>query len=103
MEWKCVSPGDRPDGEIVLSGDFDLYNAPRFSAYALRGIADGWTGLTLDMGGVEYLDSTGVGSIIRLSQALRAKGGRLRVRGLNDTPRRVLKLSNILPIIEEIR
>ncbi|NLJ45409.1 MAG: STAS domain-containing protein [Treponema sp.] len=103
MEWTVVS-GDPAKGvEIHLKGDFDLYNAPRFSIFVLQKIESGWSNVLLDLQGVPYLDSTGAGSIIRIAQALRKKGRRLRYRGLSGSPRRVLEMSNILPLLEESR
>lgn len=101
MIWVTIPTGSDDDAELRLTGDFDLYHAPGFSTFVMSKIQGGWKTLLLDLGGVQYLDSTGVGAIIRIAQALRKKGARLRVRGLAGTPRRVLEMSNILPLIEE--
>lgn len=103
MEWTMVSTNPDAGVEIRLSGDLDLYNAPRFSMFVLQKIETGWSRILLDLHGVKYLDSTGAGSIIRIAQALRKKGTKLRYRGLGGSPRRVLEMANILPLLEEIR
>ena len=102
MQWTPIPTDSGNGAEIRLVGDFDLYNAPLFSAFILGRIEAGWKTLVLDLAGVGYLDSTGVGSLIRIAQALRKKGTRLRCRGLSGSPRRVLQMSNILPLLEEI-
>jgi len=102
MEWTPLTDDAAKPAELRLVGDFDLYNAPRFCRFALERIEGGWSGLLLDLTGVGYLDSTGVGTIIRIVQALRKKGAKLRFRGLKGSPRRVLEMSNILPLIEEV-
>jgi anti-sigma B factor antagonist len=103
MDWMPIPTATEDEAELRLTGDFDLYNAPLFSAFVMGKIESGWRTLLLDLSGVGYLDSTGVGSIIRIAQALRKKGSRLRVRGLSGSPRRVLEMSNILPLVEETR
>lgn len=103
MDWTTIPTGSDDDAELQLVGDFDLYHAPGFSTFVMGKIEHGWKTLLLDLAGVQYLDSTGVGTIIRIAQALRKKGTRLRVRGLAGSPRRVLEMSNILPLIEETR
>ena len=55
------------------------------------------------MSGVSYLDSTGVGAIIRLVQAAKKMGRELRFSGISGTPRRVLVMSNIISIMKEDR
>lgn len=103
MDWMSVPTATEDEAEIRITGDFDLYHAPSFSTFVMGKIEAGWRTLLLDFSGVSYLDSTGVGSIIRIAQALRKKGTKLRVRGLSGTPRRVLEMSNILPLVEETR
>ncbi len=103
MEWTTITTESSEGAELRLTGDFDLYHAPRFSHYVLGKIEAGWRTVHLDLEGVTYLDSTGVGSIIRIAQVLRRKGTKLRYRGLAGSPRRVLEMSNILPLLEEIK
>lgn len=103
MEWKTLPSAVDDGAELRLTGDLDLYQAPGFSTFVLDKIDAGWKTLMLDFTEVGYLDSTGVGSIIKIVQALRKKGGRLRCRGLSGSPRRVLEMSNILPLLEESR
>lgn len=103
MEWISLPTAADDEAELSLTGDLDLYHAPGFSTFVLGKIDAGWRTLILDFTEVGYLDSTGVGSIIRIVQALRKKGSRLRCRGLAGSPRRVLAMSNILPLLEESR
>lgn len=103
MDWMPIPTAKVDEAELRLTGDFDLYHAPAFSAFVIGKIETGWRTVLLDLSGVGYLDSTGVGSIIRIAQALRKKGSKLRVRGLAGSPRRVLEMSNILPLVQETR
>jgi anti-sigma B factor antagonist len=107
MEWIIMASDPAPAGSsagetIRLSGDFDLYEGPRFATEIMGHIRAGHHDLVLDMGAVDYLDSCGVGIIIKLLQQTRLAGGRLRVCGLHGSPRRVLEMSNVISLLEEV-
>lgn len=102
MEW-YLAPQTLPEGEVViLIGDFDLYEGPRFAREIVSHVQAGHTRLVLDLGAVDYLDSCGVGIIIKLLQQIRLAGGSLHFRGLHGTPRRVLEMSNVLNLLKEL-
>lgn len=103
LEWKPL--GSAPDGflEYALTGDCDLYNAPAFLRDMVARLGAGAKRLRFDCAGLRYLDSTGVGAIIKLLQAAKAQGGELRFTGLMGTPRKVLTLCNVINLIKEDR
>ncbi len=103
LEWKAL--GAAPDGflEFALIGDCDLYNAPAFMRDMVARLDAGAIRLRFDCAGLRYLDSTGVGAIIKLLQAAKAHGGELRFTGLMGTPRKVLTLCNVISLIKEDR
>lgn len=101
MEWIIHAEG-RPGCERVeMIGDCDLYSAPEFSKAMLARIASGKKAMGFDLSKVDYLDSSGVGAIIRILQEARRSGCELRFRGIEGTPRKVLKMSNILALMRE--
>ena len=96
-------PGRRPDQLVtVLSGDLDLYVAPAFAQAVTSRIDAGASRVVIDFGEVNYLDSSGVGALIRLLQKAKLLGGELRVARLSGTPRKVLEMSNILSILKTV-
>jgi len=56
--------------------------------------------VVLQMENVEFIDSSGLGAIMRLMQAARAKGGDLKLCGLTAKIRKVLELTHLLPQFE---
>jgi anti-sigma B factor antagonist len=101
MEWMS-SPRDPAGFENVeLKGDCDLYSAPGFAKAMLARIGEGAGRLRLDLSGVDYLDSTGVGALIRILQEAKKRGCELRFAGIAGSPRKVLKMSNILALMKE--
>jgi anti-sigma B factor antagonist len=101
MEWTVSGGGTGLYLEYRLEGDCDLYDAPRFATAALASVAGGATRLRLDFSGVRYLDSTGVGAIIRILQAARKSGCEVRFRGIAGSPRRVLEMSSVISLMKE--
>ena len=88
---------------IVISviGDCDMYNAREFMTNIMEKMNSGFSTVCIDFSGVVYLDSSGVGAIIKSVQLSKEKKVTLKFRGITGTPRKVLKMSNILTIINE--
>jgi len=83
-----IRPGLRANQIVVTPvGDIDLYASVSFCN-------------TLDFAGVRYLDSSGVGALIRLLQKSRAAGGEVRLVNLTGTPKKVLEMSNIIHLLK---
>jgi len=85
--------------ECSLSGDCDLYSAPAFASEMIARLERGQRKLRFILRDLRYLDSTGVGAIIRILQTARRLGGEIRFRGLGGSPRKVLEMSNIISIM----
>jgi anti-sigma B factor antagonist len=83
----------------ILKGDFDLYAAPAARESLLARMMSEDHRMLVDMSGVRYLDSSGIGTLIRLIQHSRDKKGRILFAGLQASPLRVLTMSNILPLL----
>ncbi len=77
-----------------------MYAAPAFHT-ALSAVLDTEALVHLDFTEVPYLDSSGVGAIIKLLQKARAAGRSLTFSGISGTPRKVLAMANILPLLKE--
>lgn len=101
MEWLISAPDSGGFENVVILGDCDLYAAPAFASAMKMRIVQGSKKLRFDFSGVDYLDSTGIGAIIRILQEAKRMGAELRFRGLGGSPRKVLKMSNILPLMRE--
>jgi anti-anti-sigma factor len=100
MEIEFFEDGEKNILAVKVSGDCDLYSAYDFSTTINAKMA-GYQSVYIDFSGVIYLDSSGVGAIIKIIKASKEHNIRLRFRGLRGNPRRVLEMSNILTIITE--
>ncbi|MFZ0277753.1 MAG: STAS domain-containing protein [Candidatus Sulfotelmatobacter sp.] len=56
--------------------------------------------VVLQLDQVEFVDSSGLGALVRLMQAARSKGGDLKLSGVPPNIRKVLQLTNLLAQFE---
>jgi anti-sigma B factor antagonist len=103
MEIQFLDDRERNSLTSKVSGDCDLYNARHLYTDIMGKMNDGYRAVCVDLSAVPYLDSSGVGAVIRLVQYARSKNIDLTFRGITGTVRKVMGLSNILSIIKEDR
>lgn len=101
MEYQMSPPDEAGFENVTLKGDCDLYSAPAFAKAMMARLAGGGGRFRFDLSGVEYLDSTGVGALIRILQEAKKRSCELRFVGIAGSPRKVLKMSNILSLMRE--
>ncbi|MDX3076057.1 STAS domain-containing protein [Streptomyces sp. NPDC088354] len=72
---------DERDGWTILtvSGELDLVTAPAVRQHVHDAVADGRHSLVLDLAGVDFCDSSGVGVLIAARRLMRSCAGRLRL------------------------
>jgi len=100
MEWTIDAKNPASPILVTLVGAMDLYSASQF-AHAVLGWLDGnGKRLLIDFSNVDYLDSSGVGAIIRIIQHMNLSHGDVRFSGLGGAPKRVLEMSNIISLMK---
>ena len=86
---------------VKISGDCDMYNVKDFYNGVTEKMSPGCLNLCIDFSDVIYLDSSGVGAIIKILRLSKEKEINLKFRGITGTPRKILRMSNILGLIVE--
>ncbi len=77
---------------VVVGGEIDVYTAPKLREQLIDLASGGSYHLVVDMEGVEFLDSTGLGVLVGGLKRVRAHEGSLR---LVCTQERILKIFRI--------
>ena len=77
----------------------DSVNAAALKAEALALLGDA-TDVVVDLTGIEFIDSAGVGVLVALFKNARMKGGRARFCGLTQGVRSVLEIIRLDQIFE---
>lgn len=93
-----TQPG--PQTTVTLVGELDPATAPDLQA-ELSGLAGDATvtAVTLDLGRITFLDSSGVRALLAGSEGLRARGAALVLRDPNPNVRRVLEVTGLAELI----
>jgi anti-sigma B factor antagonist len=88
---------DRPHAyEVMIAGELDVEAAGSLDRELDALIAAGARFIVLDLGGVTFLDSSGIRSVVRAARAVADRGGRLTCAGLSGAASRVLEISGLL-------
>ena len=88
-----IDRADQGDHTVVsLGGEIDVYTAPFVRERLDEAVHEGRTNLIVDLTGVRFLDSTGLGVLVGRLKLTRSLGGSLRLVGTDD---RVLKVFSI--------
>ena len=82
---------------VVLApeGKFNLVASPLLKARIDELVAAGKTKLIVDLHAVDFIDSSGLGSLIGGLKAARQQGGDLRIAQAGSQVKAVLKLTNL--------
>lgn len=93
------------DGTILLvrlDGELDLNTAPQFrtAVEETLGRSPRLLHLVLDLTGVSFVDSSGLGAILGRYRQFAGQGGRVLVVGLQPSVRRLFELSGLFRVME---
>ena len=81
---------------IAPSGRLDVAGVPALKAAVSEAVGNGQPRLVIDMEGVSFVDSTGLGSVIAALKQIRgSQGGELRLAAPNQQVRVVLELTTL--------
>ncbi len=85
---------EEDDGSLVLNltGSIDTYNASFMRRSATKAVSAGYVKLIIQLGGVDYISSAGVGVFISLLTLLKEKGGHLSMVALQPKVKTIFKL-----------
>ena len=97
---------DERDGVTVLvvGGELDLGSTPRLRDAAVKRLLAGDRALVLDLAGLEFLDSTGLGVVVAVLKRARTLGADLRLVVTRErvlAPFAVSGVDGLLPIHDD--
>lgn len=98
-----VRDGDSGVRIVEVTGEIDMLTSPQLRE-ALIGLHDrGVTRMVVDLGGVDFLDSTGLGVLVGVLKRFRAHDGALLLAALHPNVHKVFEvtqLASVFPIFE---
>jgi len=85
---------------IVLGGEVDVYTSPRLKQEMVDLLNRGQVNLIVDLNGIEYLDSTGLGVLIGGLKRAREREGDLRLICDNMRILRIFEITGLTKIFD---
>ena len=84
-----------------ISGDIDFANSPRVRQSVLREVQQSRTPrVVVNLSKVDYIDSSGVASLVEGLRASRDLGSRFILFGLSTSAHEILRLSRLMSVFE---
>jgi anti-sigma B factor antagonist len=90
-------------GVTILTPDGNLMGGPDASALNSRIhelVEKGHTHIVVDLGAVQFMNSSGLGLLIGAAATVRAAGGALRLANVPERIRSLLTITKLAPVLE---
>ncbi|HKB31465.1 MAG TPA: STAS domain-containing protein [Streptosporangiaceae bacterium] len=96
MELKVWSQSQDDQAIVTVSGEIDLYTAPRLQG-ELAAVLDGGrpVRIVVDISGVEFCDSTGMNVLLSAMKRAREHGGGLELARPRPAVRKILQVTGL--------
>lgn len=85
--------------DLAVFGEVDVYTAPQLREKLLP-LCQGGSSIHLDLSGVDYIDSTGLGVLIGAYKAQKSTDGKLIISGMNSRLTRLFRITGLQEIME---
>ncbi len=86
---------------VKVSGRLTSFEAGAFRDAILGLLKNGKTNIVLNLSGLEYLDSSGIGELVRNYLTVVKKGGAMKVVGLAPKVEEILKITQLYQVFPE--
>ena len=86
-------------GVLKVSGRLDAYNSAEFKENFTK-YAEQTVNFVLDLSTLDFLDSTGLGSLVACLKAISEKDGDIRIANMSEKPRMVFEITRAYKIFE---
>ncbi len=80
---------------VVVEGEVDVATAPSLRDELYRLIEGGASRVVVDLSGMDFIDSTGLGVFVGALKRARERGGGIELRGLKPSARKVFEITGL--------
>ena len=83
---------------VSLAGEVDVANASQVREAALKLISGGATRLIVDLSDTEYMDSSGLGTLVGLLKRLKESGGEMAIASAQPRVKRLFDITGLTQV-----
>lgn len=80
---------------VEVTGEVDVYTAPALDEALAELVAAGRTGIVVDLTAVDFLDSTGLGVLVKTLKRVREQQGHLAVVAVEERIRKIFRITGL--------
>jgi len=81
---------------VVVAGEVDMHTAPTLRERLVETVGEGHDGIVVDLEGVEFFDSTGLGVLIGAAERVEGQGGSFQVVCATPAVLRVFTVTGLI-------
>jgi len=85
---------------ITVEGDIDLYSSPELRTSVLKAVPKATAGVEIHLGGVSYMDSSGVATLVEGLRSAKEHGKTFALVAPSTSVMKVLELARLDTIFE---
>lgn len=85
---------------VSLSGSIYVEEATRLRESLIGYITQGHNTFVLDLSDVEYIDSSGLGTLVAIQKRARQNGGNVIIKGLKGLVKELFELTRLTKVFE---
>ncbi|AIE58755.1 anti-sigma factor antagonist [Bacillus methanolicus] len=86
--------------EVKVGGEIDAYTAPKLREKLFPISEKDGVQMIVDLSGVTYMDSTGLGVFVGVFKKVRSNNGKFKLIGLSSRLERLFKITGLADIID---
>ncbi len=87
-----TADGDRPSVLLTIAGEVDVASSPRLELELERLLDAGSVDVVIDMAAVEFIDASGIGTLVAAAERARTAGGHIVVSRPSPKVSRVIDM-----------
>lgn len=91
--------------DVTLRGEIDVYTAPKLKEQLVSLIEDGCANIVVDLEGVSFIDSSGLGVLVSALRRARERDGAVRIVCTRENILKVFRitgLDKVFPVFSDV-
>ncbi len=105
MELDIRTERQRSQCEITLRGEVDVYTAPKLKEQLVAVIEDGCANVIVNLEGVSFIDSSGLGVLVSALRRARERDGAVRIVCTRENILKIFRitgLDKVFPVFTDV-